>query len=429
MTNNLSPSSSISKIKCKIPPIAVIGILFFIFGFVTWLNGTLIPFLKIACELNNFQAYLVTFAFYISYLVMSLPSAQLLKYTGFKKGIAVGLLIIGIGSLIFIPAANSRSYILFLVGLFVQGSGLALLQTASNPYVTLLGPEESAAKRMSIMGLCNKIAGVISPIILGSIILVGMDEINVTLTTATGLEKTQLLDMLSHRVVLPYLVIAVVLFCLAAMMAFVHLPEVEDEEEEEEIKEGKKHNIFQFPHLILGVIALFLYVGIEVLAGDSIILYGQSLGISLDVARTFTSFTLISMVAGYLLGIFLIPKYISQSKALAISAGIGTILSLCAVTFSGLTSVLCIALLGLANAVMWPAIFPLALSGLGKFTKTGAAFLVMAIAGGAVIPLIYGKLADLLQDNQAAYWIAVPIYLFIGYYALYGHNAGHKHHN
>jgi MFS transporter, FHS family, L-fucose permease len=425
MINTPRPNERLPKSKSSLNPIVIIGLLFFIFGFITWLNGTLIPFLKIACELSNFQAYLVTFAFYISYLIMSLPSSMLLKKIGFKKGIAWGLFIMGIGSALFIPAAFARSYMLFLVGLFIMGSGLALLQTASNPYVTLLGPEESAARRISIMGICNKMAGVISPIILGAIVLQGMEKMNAAIAASAGTEKAQLLDSMAQRVVLPYIIITVALFFLAMIMNFVHLPEVEAEEEVQE-KDGAKVTIFHFPHLLLGVLALFLYVGAEVLAGDSIVLYGLSQGISLDVARTFTSYTLGSMVLGYLLGIFLIPKYISQSRALVVAATIGFILSIGAVSFSGLASVLCLALLGFANAIMWPAIFPLAISGLGRFTKTGSALLVMSIGGGAVIPLLYGKLTDCLQNAQAPYLLLLPIYLYIGYFALHGHKVGRK---
>src|SRR3954463_3055727 len=158
-------------------PIAIIGSLFFVFGCVTWLNSVLIPYLRIACELNNFESYLVAFAFYIAYLVMAVPSGRLLKAIGFKKGMAAGLFIMALGALIFIPAAMSRTYLLFLIGLFVQGTGLAVLQTASNPYITIIGPRESAAKRISIMGICNKVAGSVAPIVLGAVTLKNADSL------------------------------------------------------------------------------------------------------------------------------------------------------------------------------------------------------------------------------------------------------------
>jgi len=428
--------------KDYIISIIIIGVLFFIFGFVTWLNGTLIPYLKIACELNNFEAYFVTFAFYISYFVMAIPSSWVLKKTGFKNGMALGLAVMAIGTLVFIPAANTRLYGLFLTGLFIQGTGLAILQTASNPYITIIGPIESAARRISIMGICNKTAGVISPMILGVILLKNADAVKDSLLTTTdAVQKTLLLDEMATRVIMPYIVMAVVLIVLVAMVRFAPLPNIDTDKEENHINEstGNKSNIFQFPHLILGFFAIFAYVGAEVIAGDTIVLYGQSQGIPLSAARFLTSYTLVGMLIGYVLGIMLIPKIISQSRFLSISAVAGIIFSVAAVftakmnihsdiviDFAGIyqvfpfeLSVFFIALLGVANAIMWPAIWPLAIEGLGKFTKTGSAILIMGIAGGATLPLLYGKLAD-IYNPVLAYWILIPCYIFILYYSVFG---------
>lgn len=427
--------------------ITVIGLFFFIFGFVTWLNGILIPFLRTACELNDFQAYFVTFAFYISYFIMALPSSALLKKTGFKNGMAVGLWIMAAGALIFIPAALSRAYLLFLTGLFVQGTGLALLQTASNPYITIIGPRESAAKRISIMGIANKFAGAIAPVILASVIMKDSHITDEQLAGTTDpAARSMLLDSMAGKVIIPYIIMAVILLLLGLLLRFVHLPDVDTDAEDEASGEsnGLKKSILHFPHLLLGVIALFFYVGVEVIAGDTIIRYGQSLGIGMDSARYYTSLTLLSMILGYLAGIVLIPRYLTQGNALKICTILGVIFSLGAilspaeavmnipfidlVTFRPLelilpVTVLFVALLGLANALVWPAMWPLALNGLGKFTKTGSAMLIMAIAGGAVMPLIYGKLA-LVLSTQQAYWICIPSYLIIMYYAFLGHKAG-----
>lgn len=404
-------------------PIVIIGVLFFIFGFVTWLNGTLIPFLKISCELSNFQAFFVTFAFYISYLVMAAPSSFVLHRVGFKNGIAVGLVVMAVGSLVFIPAAITRTFWFFLTGLFIQGAGLALLQTASNPYVTLVGPVESAAKRISIMGICNKIAGVISPLLLGVIVLQGANQIIDEAAIATEVEKTILLDELAQRVIFPYIVMASVLLCLAFMVRFVHLPDVDtdaDEAHAQQAKASKKTSLLHFPHLILGFIAIFLYVGVEVMAGDTIVLFGQWHGISLDISRQFTAYTLAFMVVGYIMGIIAIPRFINQSKALAVSAIMGVLFTAGAILTNGFTSVFFIAMLGLANAMMWPAIWPLSIADLGKFTKAGSALLIMGIAGGATIPLLYGVMAD-MTNSQQAYWIMIPAYIFILYFSLWGH--------
>ena len=405
--------------------IVIICVLFFIFGFVTWLNSALIPYLKLACELTNFQAYLVTTAFYLPYLVMAFPSAWVLKVSGFKNGMAIGLAIMALGALVFIPAAMTRTYELFLLGLFIQGTGLAILQTASNPYVVILGPAESAAKRISIMGVCNKIAGAVAPIILATIALKNADSLKVRLITMAAAQKVTELNELASRVIMPYIIMVVILLFLGVCVYFSGLPEIDADGEEEAAVPGKttKTSIFQFPHLLLGVLALFLYVGAEVIAGDSIISYGASQGISLSIAKFFTAGTLSGMVIGYVIGIICIPKYIRQQTALKVCAILGVIFSVLAIITSGYISISFIALLGLANSLMWPALWPLAIGGLGKFTKLGASFMIMAISGAAIIPPIYGKLGDLITV-QRAYVILLPIYLFIIYYSIKGYKVG-----
>ena len=410
--------------------IIIIGILFFIFGFVTWLNGTLIPFLKLACQLEtDTQAFFVTFSFYMAYFFLAIPSSFVLKKTGFKNGMALGLLVMAIGSIIFIPAANARSFGLFLTGLFVQGAGLSLLQTASNPYISILGPMESAAKRISIMGICNKVAGMLSPLIVGALVLKNATSIEEKINTATDLtQKNMLLNELAQRVITPYLIMAIILAITAFMIKISSLPEIESKEEDPtNIKPLlQKSSVMQYPYLLLGVLCLFLYVGVEVMAGDAIGTYGKHMGMPLDQTKYFTSFTLFAMLAGYVVGIFTIPKYVSQQKALAISAVLGVVFSIGVFVSEGYVSITFIALLGLANALMWPAIFPLAIDGLGKFTKIGSAMLVMGIAGGAVIPLIYTNLRDQLHFSNASSFIIcmVPAYLYIFYYAVKGFKVG-----
>lgn len=406
-------------------PIVLIGMLFFIFGFITWLNSVLIPYLKLACELDSFEAYLVTTAFYISYFVMAIPSAGILKLTGFKKGMSIGLGIIAFGALIFIPAAVTRLYSLFLLGLFIQGSGLALLQTASNPYITILGPPESAAKRISIMGISNKIAGAIAPIILGAIALKNADGFKERLAQMSPEIKNAQLDELASRVIVPYIIIVIVLLILAVVIYYSSLPEVDTDQEDEstELSNSGKTSITQFPHLLLGVLTLFCYVGAEVIAGDTIINYGSTQGIPLDVAKFFTTGTLICMLIGYFIGIACIPKFLSHQQAIKISAVLGLVLSVIAVLTTGYVSVAAIALLGLANSLVWPAIWPMALAGLGRFTKIGSSLLIMGIAGGAIVPLAYGFLADQLNPSHG-YIILIPAYLIILYYAISGHKRG-----
>ena len=408
--------------KSAVNPIVIIGALFFVFGFITWLNSVLIPYLKIACELNNFEAYLVTSAFYISYLVMGVPAAGLLKKIGFKNGMSAGLVIMAVGALVFIPAALTRTYVLFLLGLFVQGTGLTVLQAAANPYVTIVGDRESAAKRISIMGICNKVAGVIAPIVLGSVVLKDADSLIQRLKGMGTTQKVMELNNLASKVIVPYIVILIALVILAVLIYFSSLPAIDTDHEDETLATANvnKKSIMQFPHLLLGVATLFFYVGVEVIAGDTIIRYGAAQGIPLSTAKFFTSCTLGAMVAGYIVGIIAIPRYLKQDNALKISAVLGLLFSIAALSTVSYTSVMFIALLGLANSLMWPAIWPLAIADLGRFTKIGSSLLIMGIAGGALIPLLYGRLTDVF-NARAAYAILIPCYLFIWYYATAGH--------
>ena len=418
--------------------ISIIGLLFFIFGFVTWLNGSLIPFLKIACELNQAEAYLVSLAFYISYTFMALPMSAVLLKTGYKNGMVLGLIGMAIGALIFIPAAHTRIYAIFLFGLFVMGAGLTILQTASNPYVVVIGPRKSAAVRIGFMGVANKAAGILSPLIFTALMLHGIDKYSdANLKLMSPAEKTMAFDQLANRLVMPYIVMAIILVFLAAMIRFSPLPELDTDADDGGDGSGSgKTSVFQFPQLILGAIALFFYVGAEVMAGDTIGLYGKSLGI--PFFGRLTSYTMAFMVLGYLVGIAVIPRLIKQETALLISAVLGLIFSVFVMSTSvtntvvsklllgwaGVapipTSVLFVALLGFANAMCWPAIWPLALDGVGKFTKIGSAILIMAIAGGATIPPLYGVLSD-SYSPQGSYWLLLPCYLAIFLYAIKGH--------
>ena len=415
----MSIAANTEETSAKIPPnntnrsIIIIGALFFIFGFVTWLNALLIPYLKIACELTTFQSYFVTFAFYIAYVVMAPISTRTLNKLGFKKGMSAALAVMAVGALLFIPAAMSRTYLIFLVGLFVMGGGLAILQTAVNPYVTIVGPAESAAKRISIMGICNKLAGAAAPILIGFFLQLDKAE------ELVGTTNESALDEMALRVIPPYIGIVVVLLLLAVWVYKSSLPEVEAEDEENSVEKGAK-KISDYPHAILGVVTLFIYVGVEVISVDTIIDYGIFQGFEFETAKSFTTGTMAAMIVGYLIGIVAIPKYIKQENALKICAILGVIFTVGAIFSSGFISVAFIALLGLANSLMWPAIWPLALADVGKLTKAVSSLLVMGIAGGAIIPLAYGGIAE-IANKQAAYWVVVPLYLFILFYAVSGH--------
>jgi|TARA_B110000908_G_scaffold148658_1_gene181318 glucose/galactose transporter len=434
----MSKSQRLTVKKNTLVPVFIIAGMFAIFGFVTWINGALIPFMKTINELTEAQSYLVASASYISFVVMALPASYIINKIGYKKGMSLGLIIMAVGALVFIPAAEARTYWVFLTAIFIQGVGMTICQTAANPYITILGPIESGAKRMALMGIANKTAGALGSLIFGALLLSGIDDVNAKLGTVSTQEKGQLLDTMADSVFIPYIIMAIVLFIFGILIRKARLPHVEAALEEQ-TKEGEtiKTTIFQFPHLWLGVLTLFVYVGAEVIAGDTIIAYGISLGFSAVDAKFFTTFTLLAMVATYAIGVVLIPKYLNQRTALKISALLGIVFSVCILLTTGFTSVLFVAALGISNALVWPAVWPLTLEGLGKFTATGSALLIMAISGGAIIPPLYGRLVDTnklelvangINESEAlasaatsSYWILIPCYALILFFAFKGH--------
>jgi FHS family L-fucose permease-like MFS transporter len=426
MADKYSPSKG--TVQANWLTVGTIGLFFFIFGFVTWLNGILIPYLKISCELNHFESYLVAFSFYVAYVIMAIPSSWLLKKTGLKKGMMLGLFIMACGALLFIPAAMTRTYSLFLSGLFIMGTGLAILQTAANPYITMLGPIESAASRISIMGICSKSAGVIATFLFGVMALKDGDLLLESLKTMDVNQKAIALNDLASRVILPYLGMAIILIIIGILVKISGLPEIDPNVQNTGDNEkfySSKTSIFQFPFLLLGVIAIFCDVGLEIVAGDTIISYGLSQGIPISVAKYFTSLVMIASIIGYTIGVIAIPRYISQSNALRFCAILGIILTVLAIGTPKMLSVLFIALLGMANSLIWPSVWPLAIDGLGRFTRIGSSLLIMGNLGGALVPLLYGRLADIINP-QMAYLVVLPCYLFILYYAVAGHKVG-KH--
>lgn len=424
--------------KTTLIPMFIIGLLFFIFGFVTWLNGSLIPLLEIVCELNSFEALFVTFAFYAAYTIMAIPSSLVLMKIGYKNGMAAGLGIMAIGALIFIPAAKLATFSIFLIGLFVLGAGLTLLQTAANPYVVCIGPQSSAAVRVSIMGVINKSAGVIAPILFTTYVLTGMDQYTKESLMLLSEESRQAqLNVLSQRLVSPYICLAVTLFILMLFIKISPLPELEFDESNQAGEKLKLSGILKYPQVILGSLALFMGVGVEVIAGDTIGLYGKELGVA--HFGMLTSYTMAFMVLGYIAGILLIPRYLKQETALAVSALLGILFTF-GILFSSTqdaslshlflswlgvpevpNSIFFLALLGMANALVWPAIWPLALNGLGRYTGIGSALLIMSIAGGALLPLVFGGLSHNGVSHQQAYITLFFCYLVILFYAVKGH--------
>lgn len=422
----VTPTNTLDR-KGTVISIGIIGLMFFVFGFVSWVNAILIPYFKIACELTNFQSYLVAFAFYISYLVMSMPSSYLLKRVGYKKGIVIGFWIMALGALLFIPAAYGRTYMVFLAGLFTLGTGLAVLQTVANLYITLIGDKERAAQRISMMGICNKGAGILAPLAFSWAVLRPTDnELFRLIPLMDVVQRTQVLDELILRVVAPYTIVAIVLFLIGVLVNYSPLPEIKSPDKD---KQEQKKGVLQFPHLVLGAIAIFLHVGTQVIAIDTVISYADSMGVSLVEAKALPSYTLTATIIGYLLGISLIPRFISQKRMLQICALLGLCLSVLVCVSRGQVgwfnmhldvSLWFLVFIGLPNALIWAGIWPLAITGLGKYAKSGSALLIMGLSGNAILPMVYGALADTLNVKQA-YWVLVPCFIYIVYYAFWGH--------
>lgn len=419
--------------RTQLMPMVIVAILFFVLGFATWLNGSLMPYLTQMLQLTPLQASLILFSFYIAVTFTAIPSAWLIRKVGYKNGMALGIGVMMLAGLLYIPAAKTQIFAVFLFAQLVIGAGQTLLQTAVNPYVVRLGPEETAAVRVSIMGILNKGAGVVAPLVFTALVIG-------SLSAPAGAELTQgQIDTMADRMVLPYLGLAIFLGLLALAVRFSPLPELIETEAPDAASadQSQLKAVLAKPALVLGVVALFVYVAVEVIAGDTIGMYALSLGV--ERYSVMTSYTMVCMVVGYCLGIALIPRLLSQQTALAISAVLGLVLTLAVVfgnnesyaianavlvPFGGVAlpdTLMFIALLGLANAIVWPAVWPLALSGLGHLTSIGSALLIMGIAGGAFGPLFWGLFSGTGLGQQGAYFVMLPCYAFILFYAVKGH--------
>ena len=419
MTNKTSGKQSTLFI-----PLLLIGILFFVIGFGVGISGFLTPFLQSALNLTVTQSYLVTAAIFSAFLIFGSPAGQLIKKVGYRVSMVIALLVMALGMILFVPSANMASFPVFLLALFVGGIGNTLLQASVNPYVTIVGPMESAAMRMSLMGIMNKLAWWLGPVFLGLF----LDLNNVSL----------------DQVSLPFYIVTGILVALAVFMYFAPLPEVkadgEDESSDAPATESgsygnSKKSIFQMPHVLLGVLALFFYVGVETLPMVSIIGYANTVfGEGMTNPESYAKWVPIGMFIGYIFGVVAIPRLISQTKALRLFAIIGVLASTGVLLLPGEIGIYFLVAIGFANSIMWGAIWPLAIADLGKFTKTGSSLLVMAIVGGAIFPLLFGAIIDLFQSGiaptvanyKAAYTIFLPAYLFILYFAVAGYKIRKK---
>lgn len=393
-------------------PLAFIGMMFFAIGFALGINSFLMPVLEGSMHMSAADSNLLLAATFVPFLIFSIPATKCIELIGYKKTMALSFALFAGSFGLFIQAAASQSLSWFLIASFAAGASNAVLQASVNPYITILGPMESAAKRISIMGICNKLAWPATTLF-------------ITLVIGKTIDQIQPTDLFR-----PFQIIIVIFIILGVMALMAPLPEVkaagEDSNSEEDADAcpyaKNKTSIFQFPHLLLGVLALFLYVGVETISLATATGYAKALGLEGDNYGFIPS---IGMVIGYICGVIFIPKYLSQVTAMKICATIAIIGAVLVAVLPAELSIYCISLMALGCSLMWPALWPLAMSDLGKFTKSGASLLTMAIAGGAVMPWLRGVIQD-ITDFQTSYWVCVPCFLFILYYGIAGYKIRKK---
>lgn len=428
--------NDISK-KSQVFSLVMLGALYFVFGLVSWVNSILVPYFKISCELQSeVQGYLANFAFYIAYLVMTIPASALLNRAGFKRGTEIGLWILGLGALLFVPAAYMRTYNMFLVALFTMGTGMAILQTAANPFVTIIGPLESAARRMSIMGMCNKFAGILAPIIFAAAVIRPSDKAimdQVTAGTLTGAAKDAALDQMIRNVIPPYLILAVFLVAFGIVFYKSAIPDIDPNTQNKSNGSASgedRKSILSYPYLVLGALALFCHLGSQAVSVNTIMGYAQGMGLDMLQAKAFPSFTLGCIMFGYLVGVVLIPKYLSQQKALVLCTVTGLVLSFLVVLVCGPVhlfglgtdaSIWFLVLLGIPNSLIYAGIWPLAIHDLGRHTSLGSSIMVMGLCANAIVPLLYAWLVDATGSARTGYWVLIPCFLYMIFYAVRGY--------
>lgn len=388
-------------------PLAIIGLFFFSIGFALGINSYLMPVLKNAMHISGAASSLLLAATFIPFLLFGIPATHCIRLIGYKRTMALSFAIFAAAFALFILAAKQNSLTWFLIASFVSGAANAVLQASVNPYVTILGPLDSAARRISCMGISNKLAWPVTTLF-------------ITLVIGKGIGDTQLSDLY-----LPFTIIIAIFLLLGVIALLAPLPDVKAAGEDESdttttsnsYADGKT-SILQFPHLLLGCLALFLYVGVETISLATATGYAQSLGLEGDNYGFIPS---VGMIVGYVCGVIFIPRYLSQAAAMRICAIIALVGSIAvAVVPNPVFSVCCIFLMALGCSLMWPALWPLAMADLGKFTKAGSSLLTMAIAGGAVMPWVQGLVQDAFS-YQTSYWVSVPCFLFILYYGLAGY--------
>jgi FHS family L-fucose permease-like MFS transporter len=407
-------------------PLIVLTSLFFMWGFITSLNDILIPHLKAVFTLNYTEAMLVQFVFFAAYFVVSLPSGWIVKKIGYKSGIIVGLVTAGVGTLLFYPAASERVYALFLFAFFILASGITLLQVAANPYVAILGKPETSSSRLNLTQAFNSLGTTLGPY-LGALLI-----LSVAVHSASEIASMSPAELDAYKsaeasaVQIPYLALAAALFILAALFAMFKLPKIQNETGGTEDNKSEGHDelhnsAWGFKHLVLGAIAIFVYVGAEVSIGSFLVNFlGESYiaGMEESEAGQYVAFYWGGAMVGRFIGAAVLRK-INPGKVLSFNAVLAGVLVLITMFTNGFIAMWAILLVGLFNSIMFPTIFTLALKGLGKHTSQGSGILCMAIVGGAIVPLLQGALADSI-GIQLAFILPAVCYIFIAHYGVKG---------
>ncbi|MBV6511019.1 MAG: L-fucose-proton symporter [Ignavibacteriaceae bacterium] len=425
ITDSKPISQSNGNNKNYLPELSVLTSLFFMWGFLTSLNDILIPHLQNVFSLSYFESMLVQFTFFLAYFLISLPSGWIVEKVGYKRGIIIGLVTAGIGTLIFYPAAGMRSYPVFLTAFFILASGITLLQVAANPYVTILGKQETASSRLNLTQAFNSLGTTIAPYF-GSLLI-----LSTAVKTADEMAKMSAADLEAYKIAeaaavqQPYLWLAAVLLLIAAIFAFIKLPQVEagsmDEENDGSAKFDHKHeSAWQYRHLILGAIGIFVYVGAEVAIGSFLVKYFVFLDGTLSEldAGKMVSFYWGGAMVGRFIGSG-IQRMIKPGTVLGFNAIAAAVLVVVSMFTDGQIAIWSMLLVGLFNSIMFPTIFSLAIHGLGKHTGQASGILCMAIVGGAIVPVLQGLIADSIGIHQA-FFLPVICYMFIVYYGFSG---------
>ena len=402
-------------------PFILVAFLFFLWGMVHNLDGILIPHLKKACELSNTQSTLIDVAIFFAYFLMAIPAGMILKKWGYKNGIIAGLILAGIGAFLFVPAANSRTYELFLLALFIIGCGICILETAANPYAAILGDEKGASTRLNLGASINGLAVFIAPVIGAKFILSGVEHTKDELLKMPVAEKLAYLNMESASVKTPYIIIACGFLLVAVLFYFFHLPEVKDDNKTAKLSEFIK--AFRHKHLSWAVFAQFAYVGAQVCVTSFFVRMAiKGGGVDEKTAGYYLGTIYgVLFLAGRFIGT-LLTKYIASHKLLTIYAVLAALLCLLAIFGNGSIVIYALGAMGFFMSIMFPTIFALGLVNLGHETKIGGSLLVMAIVGGAVFPFIMGRIIDLYNDNiQVGYIVPLACFLGIIYFGIRGY--------